>query len=543
MPAQNQDVAANEGGAAHSTMALLVADTDATQSYVFESNKLPEIRGASQQLDDLNDAIRKLVEDTPGSECIYAGGGSLLALAPVSAAPRLVAEIEARYPRETGAATITAAYRPLPPDYRPDQFGQVVTWASYWLRRRKESKAAPPFFEALPFQTRDLSSQLRPAVVDYLHTLEPLSPISYKKRAYKQNRARWFERFEKALAEHPAWHQAYYGQDPIAPCNPQTIDEISQAGRPRDNFAAFVYLDGDGIGKVLQAIHTKEQYKAVSQALDTVTSEAVFQALAAHLQPAWVKPSNLRTNSEECPRQGGKIGIHPFEVIAIGGDDVLLIVPASVAIPIALDIGERFGQEMTGQLAAILGKTAPTVSMSAAVIMADNHTPIQLMRELAEDLLKKHAKRVSGGGIDFQILKSVDMLDDSIEKVRDSYPYLLAHGDKRSGKPVRLLARPYSYPQMRRLWNGLQQLKQAQFRSSQMNMLAESLLDGRAVSTLFYQYQQQRMGETHDMLAAVLSHVQAQGAEDPSPWQIVSGEAWKYQTALWDLAELYEFVA
>ncbi len=32
------------------------ADTDRTQAYVFESNKLPEIRGASRQLSELNDS-------------------------------------------------------------------------------------------------------------------------------------------------------------------------------------------------------------------------------------------------------------------------------------------------------------------------------------------------------------------------------------------------------------------------------------------------------------------------------------------------------
>lgn len=42
--------------------ALLSADTDRTQDFVFESARLPEIRGASRQLDDLNAEIAELVE-------------------------------------------------------------------------------------------------------------------------------------------------------------------------------------------------------------------------------------------------------------------------------------------------------------------------------------------------------------------------------------------------------------------------------------------------------------------------------------------------
>ncbi|MBK8935355.1 MAG: hypothetical protein IPM76_24160 [Chloroflexi bacterium] len=142
-------------------MALLMADTDATQSYVFESNKLPEIRGGSRWLTDLNEDVARMAEKAGGRR-VYAGGGGLLAFVPANQAADVVAAVEAYFPRETGAATITAVARPLPPGYTEDQFKLVVDWLSYLLRQRKESKPAPPFWETLPHQVRCESCQKRP---------------------------------------------------------------------------------------------------------------------------------------------------------------------------------------------------------------------------------------------------------------------------------------------------------------------------------------------------------------------------------------------
>jgi hypothetical protein len=111
--------------------ALLSADTDRTQSYVFQSSRLPEIRGASMQLDTLNHkGIRELLEDTyhlitndiipdetknkPRGCVIYAGGGSLLAIVPPQIADDIVKDIEKLYPEQTGSATITAVSSPVP---------------------------------------------------------------------------------------------------------------------------------------------------------------------------------------------------------------------------------------------------------------------------------------------------------------------------------------------------------------------------------------------------------------------------------------------
>lgn len=104
--------------------ALLAADTDRTQDYVFESARLPEIRGASRQLDDLDRRAANLVRQR-GGQVILSGGGRLLAIVPLDEAEALALEVEKEYVSETRVATTTVDWRPLPPGaleqgYPPD---------------------------------------------------------------------------------------------------------------------------------------------------------------------------------------------------------------------------------------------------------------------------------------------------------------------------------------------------------------------------------------------------------------------------------------
>lgn len=524
--------------------ALLVADTDETQAYVFESNKLPEIRGASNRLERLNERIGKLTAEVPHSDLIYAAGGSLLAQVPVAAAPQLVQQIERLYPQETGVATISADWRVIPSTYK--RFGDLVRWAGHWLRRRKESKEPPPFYEALPQQTRCRSCQKRPADTTYLNDLTdwPICSICFAKRKTGDV---WFSCFEGHLLRDKPLYQAYFQNAPSVDM-PYTVDEIGQASLARPGYIALLYLDGDRVGQMLEKVGNKEDYRQLSEAIGEATRQAVFTTLARNLRPTKVRGSELRQESRQTPGAGEDIFIYPFEIITIGGDDLLLIVPAHLAIPVAIEIGEGFHQEMR-QRGAAAGKAEwDDIAMSAGVIMADDHTPVQMLVKLAKELLQE-AKKLGAraGAIDFHVLKSADMLDDRLDKVREQYPYTLKHRTKEGGD-LSLLSRPYAYADMRRLWQGLQDVRAKGLATGQMQMLAESLLSGRAEATLFYHYQLKRHGgsgwtrQGYDALDGLLKEIAGLDDRNPYPWQAVRQGEVRFRTPLWDMAELYEFI-
>jgi CRISPR-associated protein Cmr2 len=110
-------------------------------------------------------------------------------------------------------------------------------------------------------------------------------------------------------------------------------------------FVAYIYADGNNMGGYIQKITTPQKYKEFSEDVDNATRYAVFQALAEHLHPRQLKGNN---KSESTLPDGA--WIHPFEIITIGGDDIILIVPADRALAIAKTIGEQFEQILLRQV-------------------------------------------------------------------------------------------------------------------------------------------------------------------------------------------------
>ncbi len=403
----------------------------------------------------------------------------------------------------------------------------------------------------------------------------PLCKVCYAKRAY-QRRDRWFHDFQVHYLEDQTLHdrglhgkkltlrQWYYqGGNPFpsfdegserARWTPQDLDEIGQACTARPGYVGLIYLDGDGIGKLFGRIPTAEAYKALSQAIRQAAESAVMTALACRLRPAWVISSKARREVGEEPSKDdlnhGRMRIHPFDIITIGGDDVMLIVPADAALPIAEQISRSFQESVRKQLQqADVPESLKTraYTMSGGVVLAAAHNPVRVLHDLAR-ALKDEAKKARQlaqareGYIDFLVLKSADMVERDVRWMRKEYPYRL---EVTADRPLRLLGRPYPASVLGDLWHELAELRAGGFPNSQMAQLAESLLRGRRESTLFYLYQRARDLKGHFAhLDGALQVVQGGGTWDPSPWirYVDPDHRYSFQTALWDIAELYDFV-
>ncbi len=539
-------------------LALLAADTDRTQDFVFESSRLPEIRGASRQLDDLNQEIKRIVEkaiapyqkQAASCQVIFAGGGGLLALVPQAIAADLVREIESLYPRETTLATITAAARPITAEmleqgYPPNSdqaFGTLVRWAGTWLRQRKESKPTVPFIPALPHVERCVSCHQRPANPETRDTVwGPLCNVCYGKRRAAE-RTYWFDQFRKETGQ------------PAAEI-PKTLAEIGQACAARPGHVGFIYLDGDSLGQVLETLPTMQAYHAFSQAIEAIARKTVFDALKI------LCPVEIEGDPERAER---RVKIHPFEILTIGGDDIMLIVPADHALPIASAISQGFTAGMRAHLAKAdvpSSVKTHTYTLSGGVVLADDHNPVRFLRNLAERLqdnakvrlakYKRDGDESAGksppeapqmGYLDFQVLTG-DMLELDVARLREGYPYTLKLPNET--RALRLVGRPYAANQVEVLWQGLQALRRKGFPNSQMTQLTEALLRGRQEATLFYLYQRARdRTGAYDVLESLLRSLQNINARDPLPWRKVSDkdQSYSHETVLWDIAELYGYV-
>src|SRR5207237_10339091 len=94
-------------------------------------------------------------------------------------------------------------------------------------------------------------------------------------------------------------------------------------------FIGVIYADGNNIGQLLEQLKTPSEYFEFANTLYTVTEDAVFESLAENLRTREIESDDTRSPT------------HTFEILSIGGDDVFLIVPAHVALPIACAIAEK----------------------------------------------------------------------------------------------------------------------------------------------------------------------------------------------------------
>ena len=118
-----------------------------------------------------------------------------------------------------------------------------------------------------------------------------------------------------------------YAQEPDGP---NDLNDIAKASET-ENYIAFIYADGNNMGGYLENIKTPAQYRQFSERVFVTMQTAAFKALAK-LEPVWIKDDNNRY-------------VFPFEIISIGGDDLLIIVPGSKVFEIVHAIGENFDSE------------------------------------------------------------------------------------------------------------------------------------------------------------------------------------------------------
>lgn len=574
---------------------LLSADVDRIQDYVFESARLPEIRGASMLVEKLNeDAARNYLK----GYAIYKGGGSLLAILPdMETAGEAKKQIERLFLQNTGVVTTTCVLQQTTtaelkggykaqgvtpemvwalrnPNHAADwerisgafgqlvsmkkeefiaaartqfeterHFGQMVELMSVLLRREKDQRLAMPFYETLPHMQRCRSCGQRPASLmgqynDVAQEPWPFCDPCWRKITNRKERRN--EVLQRAKANlSPAYFDKVPTDQPVEA--PNDLTDVGQACQARQGYVALIYVDGDSIGQFISQQGTPEEYAEASQRLSQTTHQAIYEAFDRFLPPARIKRKSIEEQGEE-----EEVYIHPFEIIAIGGDDALLIVPADMALPIALSISQGFSKQFQDK----------RLTMSVGIVIAPAHTPVRSLRDIARQLLKSAKKRArksgdSGqkeGGVDFLVLTSQSVLRRNLDDLRNSYPVRLPGEGKISD--LRLTGAPYTISETLILLGLLYQMRQGDFPTSQLQQLAAALREGRERGSLYFLYQQARLKNRPYGKSLKLIEEQwgFDPTRDPVPWQAVevdpsdSNPDAGYISILPDLADLFSFV-
>jgi CRISPR/Cas system-associated protein Cas10 (large subunit of type III CRISPR-Cas system) len=485
---------------------LVCFDTDQIKQYLLATNRLKEIRGGSALISQLDVERKKDLERRYGeNNVVYSAGGGAAVLVPTEQeAQALIAKIEREFRARTVTASITGVY--LPVDPTPGRFGAEMARASRELRRAKASKAELACLPVEPYMRLCDSCGNHPATRwaqdesgDWL-----CLACSMKREKGHKARTGFFANFV-AWSQSESWQKASL---------PDDLDAIGSLASP-PGYVGFIALDGNHVGDLLTELPTIEEYRKFSEGLWKLVQEQTFKSLEKHCAP--------------------RDGIAPFEIVLIGGDDVLLITSADVAMEVALDIVQGF-EEASQQLlqeVGLSGKRAK-LTMAGGVVLAHADFPIPAMHTLAEDL-QKSAKRLCAkqkyqtGAIDFQVVTGSDTDLDAM----------------RQGVPHR---RPYTLGDLRDLLYHIRQLKDADMPTSQLHAMYQALFEGAvkaqlaSIATLGY------LGRSKDKtrynrLRQFFERFGVQLDGQLPPWDVARGkEEKRLVSALTDLVELYPFI-
>ncbi len=511
-------------------MVLLTLDTDLVKNYVFATSKLREIRGASALLDEINE--KRIPEIIGPKRIVYAGGGTALAeLEDFNEADELINKIERLYRRETISAEVTGAWIEVP-DSHP-LFGESVNDLNYKLRARKEAKLPRRSLVTSPALKLCESCGLYPAA-RHSEAKDNLicDPCALKRQANRRVRDGDDDGVSRLAQILDYAHSKGKWSGVNKKNAPQDFNDIGEAATPK-GYIGYIYCDGNRMGDLLSKLGTRESFTNFSDGVRETLKKITFDALL-----------NYFPDQKDFPVVNGK-SVLPFEIIFIGGDDMVLVVAADKAVDLTIYLCQEF-ERRTRPLLKHEGITDQRehLSLSAAVVLAHASLPIYHLQSIADDLLKSakregqrrfEANNVEVGHIDFHVV-TASASEAPLQMRKTDWTC--------EGGTVRLTERPYTAEDLKRLLGRIRTLKRAGFPSSKLQMLYESILGRSKVQAMFTwafvagRAKRNKEPEKDQMRNLFEFFIEGTGSVI-WPWR--ERKPGRLSTPMLDVAELYDF--
>jgi hypothetical protein len=380
---------------------LVLGLVQRVKQYVFESSGLNEIRGASTLLDLVTDDFKSQVDDELGPEVVFRAAGSAIQfLAPSSAdsngqpwSDRIVQ----RFRAVTGTALVTAVSVPCPVGRLWSDFQSLMGDAYRQLECRRETMPPDPI-RTLPFEER-CSLCGRRAAEGWQYAPgglpEPFCSVCCTKRKAGQVERRGkLERLLARLDLNDAERLGVEGQTASQyVASSFTSAEGEDDGlippRVRRSLLGVIYGDGNNFGAVPQKLNVLPLHLQWTHRVEKVTEAAAALAMGVATQRA----AQLRGWA---PGKEPKLNKLPFQVLALGGDDISLFSWGPPALYFAQQFTQLTDDEF--QQGDREKLTSQPLSFSLGVLVCDEKAAVQRTVEFTEEQLLKWAKRASRNG-------------------------------------------------------------------------------------------------------------------------------------------------
>ena len=504
---------------------LVLMDTDRIKGYIFATNRLREIRGASLLLDKLNtQKSRDLVADFDGEE-VFIGGGGVLATFPDQArAEGYMAAVQAAYREETHIATITGVAVPIPPGAGGER--GALRRARAELRLAKGARARTQALLTSPYFRLCQSCNRYP--VTCIDEGDEICQACHAKRDEAEQRAippysgySKFARRASDLYNDDRWQGLTWV--------PAKLDRLEG---PDTSHIGFIHADVNNLGAFLEQQGSLDDIAGLGRKVEAALEGALVDA---------VRKVDLK------PRGQG----WPFLIIIMGGDDVTLIVPARRAVVLANELCLAYEERIRaalGEATNVRGDPVGKLALSAGVVIAKPTHPAYALADRAEDLVKSakrrsHELEAEGYGpiptLDFQVVHTPTA--NPVQEVREEEYFQERNGQRYWYTFRPLPCRPIGpLPGINTLLDTIRSLRRSDFPRNKLNEWADLIYTSEIEQILSWQTLQTRVtGEAHRALCQMISDfrlirerifAQPGGVGEP------------YITPLLDLIELYDFV-
>lgn len=570
---------------------LLAFDTDHVKRYVFGTDTLKEIRGASSLLDYLNRVVMLQLAQDYQAECVYAHGGSGLFLVEAAHAEAFGKRVQQAYRDMTGGgASVTyAASQPLPDHIQkvgPEKIEEILELLQW---RLQEEKLRPPTSLALathPFlrlcdscgleYAADLSRELQDELRDPNEKDERYCESCQRKRVQDWKVKKFIGKIVadqdkkvkdstgEIVADRSGSPPEYLWDHIIPRLDVLKYDIPPETDRPKDfnvfrefkgakDYLGLIYADANNMGRHIGDTPSLLERQEMARKVDEALYTAVCTAIHRHLKIAdHIKPREQQQSKLNHP-------VFPFDILLLGGDDICMVVPASVAMDVALTLAETFRQE-----------TQEKHTLSLSVVLAPVKYPFGLLYDMAETALK-FAKQASadarsvqnGAAIDDTRINYLLVTGSNSSNFKTVYESTYHAENETERQEFYATLRPYAPADLRRLLKAMHSKDAASLGRTRLHQMREAIFEMNlttAVSeslALLRNWRKEQRNHIMRTVYAFATHHQLQQSDpaDPAgqfprvifPW-FQDGKNKKrgyqiYRTSLLDFIELYDFIS
>ncbi len=564
---------------------LVALDTNDPKGYVFKTDTLREIRGASSIFDRLNRVTMVEIARESSASLIYAHGGSGLFLVDEDKADAFGKRVQKTFLEVSrGGFSIIYAVQRLPADVSEDveklmidDVRRELELVRYKLREEKDRADTLLALPAHPFlrpcdacgleyaeekesdhgrtyfycasckEKHDEDGRVEESIESTIKALrEERSQRAISPSALPKERGQKFLWDRILVSLEKTDYKGLFDNTQQIPERPGDFTVFRYLPRSKE-YLGLIYADVNNTGAKIEALTTLAEIKDLATSVNQAIYAATCSAIESKLPISMVSGGQMN-----------KTPLFPFDILLLGGDDVMLVTDATRAMDVALALAQEFRRF-----------TKKDHSLSVGVVLAPSNYPFGLLLDLVKSTLKFAKKksaeaRASFPDADDTYINFMTVVDGSLNSFDATYNKLYRKINEDTEFYATL--RPYTPDNLKHLLDAIREGNRLNLGRSRLHQLREAVFKMNLTQSVFdglailrnWQDAQRRLVVSHVYQFGGLYQMPQSNAHDPIkgfprvtfPWfaddtfgKKGGSERVVYRTSLLDFVELYDFVS